>query len=129
MITEERILKVLRAPHISEKATMAAEKANTIVFKVAKDATKKEIKAAVEKLFEVEVKSVNTLITKGKTKRQGLRQGRRSDVKKAYVTLKEGQDLDLRDAEIVDSEDPELVEDGGEETPAPVTPSPKDLHA
>ena len=57
-------LKVLRAPHISEKATMAAEKANTIVFKVAKDATKKEIKAAVEKLFEVEVKSVNTLITR-----------------------------------------------------------------
>ncbi len=95
MITEERILKVLRAPHISEKATMAAEKANTIVFKVAKDATKKEIKAAVEKLFEVEVKSVNTLITKGKTKRQGLRQGRRSDAKKAYVTLKEGQDLDF----------------------------------
>ena len=96
MITEERILKVLRAPHISEKATMAAEKANTIVFKVAKDATKKEIKAAVEKLFEdVEVKSVNTLITKGKTKRQGLRQGRRSDVKKAYVTLKEGQDIDF----------------------------------
>ena len=83
MITEERILKVLRAPHISEKATMAAEKANTIVFKVAKDATKKEIKAAVEKLFEVEVKSVNTLITKGKTKRQGMRQGRRSDVEKS----------------------------------------------
>lgn len=82
MITEERILKVLRAPHISEKATMAAEKANTIVFKVAKDATKKEIKAAVEKLFEVEVKSVNTLVLKGKTKRQGMREGRRSDVKK-----------------------------------------------
>ena len=95
MITEERILKVLRAPHISEKATMVAEKANTIVFKVAKDATKKEIKAAVEKLFEVEVKSVNTLITKGKTKGQGLRKGRRSDVKKAYVTLNEGQDLDF----------------------------------
>ncbi|AUI85154.1 50S ribosomal protein L23 [Vibrio azureus] len=96
MITEERILKILRAPHVSEKATMVAEKANTIVFKVAKDATKKEIKAAVEKLFEdVEVKSVNTLITKGKTKRQGLRQGRRSDVKKAYVTLKEGQDIDF----------------------------------
>ncbi|MBM7037294.1 50S ribosomal protein L23 [Vibrio sp. qd031] len=95
MITEERLLKVLRAPLISEKATMTAEKANTIVFKVAIDATKKEIKAAVEKLFEVEVKSVNTLITKGKTKRQGLRQGRRSDVKKAYVILKEGQDLDF----------------------------------
>ncbi|MBF9001752.1 MULTISPECIES: 50S ribosomal protein L23 [Vibrio] len=95
MIKQERLLKVLRAPHISEKATMAAENGNTIVFKVAIDATKKEIKAAVEKLFEVEVKSVNTLITKGKTKRQGLRQGRRSDVKKAYVTLKEGQDLDF----------------------------------
>lgn len=64
MITEERILKVLRAPHISEKATMAAENGNTIVFKVAMTATKKEIKAAVEKLFEVEVKSVNTLIVK-----------------------------------------------------------------
>lgn len=95
MMTEERLLKVLRAPHISEKATLVAEKANTIVFKVAKDATKREIKAAVEKLFEVEVKTVNTLILKGKTKRQGQREGRRSDVKKAYVTLKEGQDLDF----------------------------------
>ena len=95
MIKQERLLKVLRAPHISEKATMAAESGNTIVFKVAKNATKREIKAAVQKLFEVEVKSVNTLITKGKTKRQGIRQGRRSDVKKAYVTLKDGQDLDF----------------------------------
>lgn len=95
MITEERILKVLRAPHISEKATVAAENANTVVFKVAMTATKKEIKAAVEKLFEVEVKSVNTLVVKGKTKRQGLRQGRRSDWKKAYVILKEGQDIDF----------------------------------
>lgn len=95
MITEERILKVLRAPHISEKATMASENANTIVFKVAKDATKKEIKAAVEKLFDVEVKSVNVLILKGKTKRQGARQGRRSDWKKAYVILKQGQDIDF----------------------------------
>ncbi|UTV27997.1 50S ribosomal protein L23 [Photobacterium atrarenae] len=95
MITEERILKVLRAPHISEKATMAAENGNTIVFKVAKDATKREIKAAVEKLFEVEVKSVNTLVAKGKTKRQGMREGRRSDWKKAYVILKEGQDIDF----------------------------------
>lgn len=95
MITEERILKVLRAPHTSEKATMAAENGNTIVFKAAMTATKKEIKAAVEKLFEVEVKSVNTLIAKGKTKRQGMRQGRRSDWKKAYVILKEGQDIDF----------------------------------
>nr|WP_086938964.1 50S ribosomal protein L23 [Thaumasiovibrio occultus] len=95
MITEERILKVLRAPHISEKANMVAENGNSIVFKVAMDATKREIKAAVEKLFEVEVKSVNTLITKGKTKRRGMRMGRRSDVKKAYVILKEGQDIDF----------------------------------
>lgn len=95
MITEERLLKVLRAPHISEKATMAAENGNTVVFKVAKDATKREIKAAVQKLLDVEVKSVNTLIVKGKAKRQGMRQGRRSDWKKAYVVLKEGQDIDF----------------------------------
>ncbi|WP_342713639.1 MULTISPECIES: 50S ribosomal protein L23 [Aeromonadaceae] len=92
---EERILKVLKAPHISEKSTMVAEKTNTIVFKVAKDATKAEVKAAVEKLFEVEVKDVRTLLVKGKTKRTGNRMGQRSDWKKAYVTLKEGQDIDF----------------------------------
>ncbi|WMC10762.1 50S ribosomal protein L23 [Oceanimonas pelagia] len=95
MIREERILKVLKAPHISEKSTMVAEKTNTIVFKVAKDATKAEVKAAVEKLFEVEVKDVRTLVVKGKTKRTGMRVGQRSDWKKAYVTLKEGQDIDF----------------------------------
>ena len=94
-MNNERLMNIILTPHVSEKATMTAEKANTVVFKVAIDATKKEIKAAVEKLFEVEVKSVNTPINKGKTKRQGMRQGRRSDVKKAYVTLKEGQDLDF----------------------------------
>nr|6FU8_C Chain C, 50S ribosomal protein L23 [Escherichia coli O157:H7] len=82
MIREERLLKVLRAPHVSEKASTAMEKSNTIVLKVAKDATKAEIKAAVQKLFEVEVEVVNTLVVK-----------RRSDWKKAYVTLKEGQNL------------------------------------
>jgi large subunit ribosomal protein L23 len=71
------------------------EKTNTIVLKVANDATKAEIVAAVEKLFEVEVKDVNTLVVKGKVKRQGQRIGRRSDWKKAYVTLKEGQNLDF----------------------------------
>ena len=95
MIREERILKVLRAPHISEKSTMVAEKTNTIVFKVAMDATKAEVKAAVEKLFEVEVKDVRSLVVKGKTKRTRNRTGRRSDWKKAYVTLKEGQDIDF----------------------------------
>ncbi|MGO1246722.1 MAG: 50S ribosomal protein L23 [Oceanisphaera sp.] len=95
MIREERILKVLKAPHVSEKSTLVAEKTNTIVFKVATDATKAEVKAAVEKLFEVEVKDVCTLVVKGKTKRTGNRNGRRSDWKKAYVTLKEGQDIDF----------------------------------
>ncbi len=82
MIREERLLKVLRAPHVSEKASTAMEKTNTIVLKVAKDATKAEIKAAVQKLFEVEVEVVNTLVVKGKVKRHGQRIGRRSDWKK-----------------------------------------------
>ncbi|GAB3241693.1 50S ribosomal protein L23 [Pseudaeromonas pectinilytica] len=95
MIREERLLKVLKAPHISEKSTMVAEKLNTIVFKVATDATKAEIKAAVEKLFEVKVEAVRTLNVMGKTKRTGARVGRRSDWKKAYVTLVPGQDIDF----------------------------------
>jgi large subunit ribosomal protein L23 len=95
MIREERLLKVLRAPHVSEKASMLMEKTNTLVLKVAKDATKAEVKAAVQKLFEVEVTEVRTLIMKGKVKRHGQRVGRRSDWKKAYVTLKEGQNLDF----------------------------------
>ena len=98
MIREERLLKVLKAPHISEKSTMVAEKLNTIVFKIATDATKAEVKAAVEKLFEVEVETVRTLNMKGKTKRAGARVGRRSDWKKAYVTLKAGQDIDFMGA-------------------------------
>ena len=95
MIREERLLKVILAPHISEKSTIAAEENNTIVFKVTNDATKAEIKAAVEKLFEVEVTGVRTLNVKGKTKRTGMRFGRRRDWKKAYVTLKEGSELDF----------------------------------
>ena len=92
---EERLLKVLVAPHVSEKSTMAAEANNTVVFKVAKDANKAEIKAAVEKLFEVEVEGVRTVNVKGKTKRRGMSFGKRSDWKKAYVVLKEGQDIDF----------------------------------
>lgn len=95
MISEERLLKVLLAPHISEKATLAAENNNTVVFKVLKSANKLEIKKAVEKLFEVEVSVVRTLNVKGKSKRHGARFGQRSDWKKAYVTLKEGQDIDF----------------------------------
>lgn len=95
MIREERLLKILCAPHVSEKASAAMEKTNTLVLKVAKEATKKEIKAAVVKLFEVQVTGVNTLVMKGKVKRRGQQIGRRSDWKKAYVTLAEGQNLDL----------------------------------
>ncbi|MFM2480504.1 50S ribosomal protein L23 [Celerinatantimonas sp. YJH-8] len=95
MISEERLLKVLLAPHVSEKSTGSAENDNTIVFKVATTATKAEIKAAVEKMFEVEVTGVRTLNVKGKTKRHGMRIGRRSDWKKAYVTLAEGADIDF----------------------------------
>ncbi|PTB88585.1 50S ribosomal protein L23 [Pseudidiomarina aestuarii] len=95
MMREERLLQVILAPHVSEKSTMTAETANTVVFKVATNATKTEIKAAVEKLFEVEVEGVRTVNVKGKTKRTGMRFGKRSDWKKAYVTLKEGADIDF----------------------------------
>lgn len=95
MIQQERLLNVLKAPHISEKATNNAEKGNTIVFKVALDANKVEIANAVEQLFEVKVDSVRTVVVKGKTKRRGAKMGRRSDWKKAYVTLQEGQSLDF----------------------------------
>lgn len=95
MMREERLLTVILAPHVSEKSTVSAETANTVVFKVAKDATKPQIKAAVEKLFEVEVEGVRTVNVKGKTKRTGARFGKRSDWKKAYVTLKEGADIDF----------------------------------
>lgn len=95
MIREERLLKVILAPHVSEKSTTAAEKHNTIVFKVSTTSTKADIKAAVEKLFEIEVVGVRTVNVKGKTKRTGARMGKRSDWKKAYVTLKEGSEIDF----------------------------------
>ncbi|CUX96827.1 50S ribosomal protein L23 [Candidatus Doolittlea endobia] len=95
MSSEERLLKVLRAPHVSEKASTEMERHNTIVLKVTKDATKAEIKAAVHKLFKVEVNNVRTLVIKGKTKRHRQCIGRRNDWKKAYVTLTKGQNLDF----------------------------------
>ncbi len=93
-ISEERLYEVVRAPHITEKATLLSEK-NQFVFKVAADATKPEIKAAIEGLFKVKVKSVNTLVTKGKAKRFRGRPGQRTDVKKAFVTLAEGESIDF----------------------------------
>ena len=98
-MNQERILDILKSPHISEKATVVAEKDNQIVFKVAVDATKLEIKRAVESLFEVEVDSVKTLNVKGKSKRHGQQMGRRVNWKKAYVSLKEGQDIDFLGSE------------------------------
>jgi len=98
-MNQERIFSVLKAPHISEKATLVADQGNQFVFKVAKDATKAEIKAAVEQLWEVKVKSVRTLVVKGKTKRFGRSMGKRSDWKKAYVSLQDGFDIDFLGAE------------------------------
>ncbi|EGK07516.1 50S ribosomal protein L23 [Kingella kingae] len=97
-MNQERLMKVILAPVVSEKSNMLAEKRNQMVFKVLKDATKTEIKAAVELLFNVQVASVTTTTTKGKTKRFGRTLGRRSDVKKAYVSLVAGQELDLEAA-------------------------------
>ena len=91
---DTRHYDVIVAPHITEKSTMASEH-NAVVFKVANSATKPEIKAAVEALFNVKVKSVNTLTQKGKTKRWKGRPYRRNDVKKAVVTLAEGQSIDV----------------------------------
>jgi large subunit ribosomal protein L23 len=85
---------VILSPHITEKATLLSEN-NAVVFKVAESATKPQIKEAVEALFDVKVKGVNTLVQKGKTKRWKGKPYKRSDVKKAIVTLAEGQSIDV----------------------------------
>lgn len=91
----ERLAQILLAPVISEKSTFVGEKHNQVVFRVVRDATKPEIKAAVELMFKVEVKGVSVVNTKGKTKRSGKSIGRRDNVRKAYVTLKAGQEINL----------------------------------
>jgi len=91
----ERIYKVLLGPHISEKATIVAEGAQQVVFRVSSDATKPEIKTAVEELFNVKVEGVNVVNAKGKTKRTARGLGKRSDVRKAYVRLAEGSEIDF----------------------------------
>ncbi|VAW57269.1 LSU ribosomal protein L23p (L23Ae) [hydrothermal vent metagenome] len=93
MMQQEKILQVLLAPHISEKSTQTADTTGTHVFKVNKSANKAEIKQAVEELFEVKVAQVRVMNVKGKTKRFGQRMGKRSDWRKAYVKLAEGQDI------------------------------------
>ncbi len=94
MSAEAKHYDVIRKPLITEKATMASE-SGAVVFEVAMSANKPAIKEAVETLFGVKVKAVNTTITKGKTKRFRGRPGRRRDVKKAYVTLEEGNTIDV----------------------------------
>ncbi|BBI01399.1 50S ribosomal protein L23 [Buchnera aphidicola (Nipponaphis monzeni)] len=96
MIFEGNIFKIILAPHISEKSSLAVEKCNVVVLKVAKNSTKFAIKTAIKKLFSVTVKKVNILVIKGKNKRLSTgRISHKSDWKKAYVTLKEGQRLNF----------------------------------
>lgn len=97
-MSEARLMNILRAPVISEKSSAAQQDKNTLVFKVLKDATKGEIKAAVETLFNVKVEAVRTLNFQGKVRRTARGFGKRSDWKKAYVTLPEGTQLDIEDA-------------------------------
>jgi len=92
---QERLLQVLLAPQISEKATYVADKNEQVIFRVATDATKPEIKAAVELLFKVQVESVQVLNVKGKVKRFKGATGRRKGWKKAFVSLKPGQEINF----------------------------------
>ncbi|ABE48552.1 MULTISPECIES: 50S ribosomal protein L23 [Methylobacillus] len=93
--TQERLLQVILAPQITEKATRVADKYQQIAFRVRTDATKPEIKAAVELVFKVEVDSVTVVNVGGKVKRAGRTFGRRKDWKKAYVSLKPGQEINF----------------------------------
>ncbi|WP_028309879.1 50S ribosomal protein L23 [Derxia gummosa] len=94
--SEERLYKVLLAPVISEKSTFVADKHEQVVFRVLRDATKPEIRAAVEKLFDVQVESVQVSNRKGKVKRFGRTIGRRDHEKKAFVCLKPGQEINFQ---------------------------------
>ena len=92
-MNDERLMRILLAPHVSEKSHMAAE-SNQVVLKVRRDATKAEIRQAVELLFEVDVENVTVVNVKGKNKRFGMTRGRRKDWKKAYVRLSDGAQID-----------------------------------
>jgi large subunit ribosomal protein L23 len=94
-MNNERLMKVLLSPVVSEKSSVVADANQQYTFRVATDATKREIAKAVEKLFEVEVERVQVVNIKGKTKRFGQINGKRSDWKKAYVRLKPGNDIDF----------------------------------
>jgi large subunit ribosomal protein L23 len=96
---QERLMQVLLAPVVSEKSTFIGEKRNQYVFRVASDATKPEIKAAVELMFKTQVKSVSVVNVRGKEKRFGRFMGRRGDWKKAYVALQAGQEINFAEGE------------------------------
>ena len=100
-MSNERLYKVLLSPRMTEKSTQVGESSNQYVFKVTTDSNKKEIKDAVEKLFEVNVESVRTVKVKGKSKNFKLRAGKRNDWKKAYVRVQEGQVIDFLGGESV----------------------------
>ena len=97
---QERLLQVLLAPVVSEKSTYVADKHEQVIFRVASDASKPEIKAAVELLFKVEVDSVQVSNVKGKVKRFGRSMGRRRNWKKAYICLKPGQEINFAAGEV-----------------------------
>lgn len=94
-MNKERLMQVLLSPVVSEKSALMADAANQFCFKVATDANKKEIKSAVEMLFEVDVEDVKVVNIKGKKKRFGQLMGKRNDTRKAYVRIKDGQDIDF----------------------------------
>ncbi|ANO50633.1 50S ribosomal protein L23 [Woeseia oceani] len=96
---QERLMTIIKGPHLSEKSTIVAEASNQIVFRVRTDANKAEIKKAVELLFEVAVDNVTVVNVRGKVKRHGQSMGRRSSWKKAYVKLAEGSQIDFLGAE------------------------------
>ncbi len=100
-MSDERLYKILLSPRMTEKTTMIAESSNQYVFRVTGDSNKTEIKKAVEKLFEVNVESVRIVNVKGKSKSFKLRAGKRSDWKKAYVRVQEGQVIDVLGGESV----------------------------
>jgi large subunit ribosomal protein L23 len=94
-MNKERLMQVLLSPVVSEKSAMMADASNQVCFKVLADANKTEIKQAVELLFEVDVEDVRVLNQKGKSKRFGQIMGKRNDTRKAYVRIKDGQDIDF----------------------------------
>lgn len=94
-MSQERLMRVLLSPHVSEKTARVGDESNQVVFRVLPDATKPEIKQAVEALFDVKVDAVKVANVRGKAKRFGHVQGRRSNWKKAYVRLAEGYDIDF----------------------------------